>query len=76
MIDSLTKEPDSNTTVFPISKREYLQWAAGFIFDGLRNQRYGQSFCNRFEILPLCERDESECILGAVLKARYEDASY
>lgn len=50
MIDSLTKEPDVNTTVFPISKREYLQWAAGFIFDGLRNQRYGQSFCNRFEI--------------------------
>ena len=33
-----------------ISHKEYLAWTAGFIFDGLRNMRYGQSFCNRFGI--------------------------
>ena len=50
MINSLIKEPSTNNTVFPISQIQYRQWAAGFIFDGLRNQRYGQSFCNRFQI--------------------------
>jgi hypothetical protein len=33
-----------------ISRSEYDQWARGFVFEGLRDQRYGQSFCNRFGI--------------------------
>ena len=33
-----------------ISREEYNQWARGFVFDGLRDQRYGQSFCNHFDI--------------------------
>jgi len=33
-----------------ISRSAYDQWARGFVFEGLRNQRYGQSFCNRFGI--------------------------
>lgn len=33
-----------------ISVKSYEQWAREFIFDGLRDQRYGQSFCNRFGI--------------------------
>jgi hypothetical protein len=33
-----------------ITKTEYTQWNAGFLFDGLRNLRYGQSFCNKFNI--------------------------
>jgi hypothetical protein len=33
-----------------ISREEYNQWARGFVFDGLRDQRYGQSFCNHFNI--------------------------
>jgi hypothetical protein len=50
MVDTFIIESNSRPRTFPISKQEYLQWAAGFIFDGLRDQRYGQSFCNRFEI--------------------------
>ena len=50
MVNTFIKETNSRPRTFPISKQEYLQWAAGFIFDGLRDQRYGQSFCNRFEI--------------------------
>ena len=33
-----------------ISRHEYEQWARGFVFEGLRDLRYGQSFCNRFNI--------------------------
>ena len=33
-----------------ITDEEYQRWAAGYLFDGLRNLRYGQSFCNKFNI--------------------------
>lgn len=42
---------DQNTSSCPtISQEQYLEWARGFVFEGLRNQRYGQSFCNFFGI--------------------------
>lgn len=40
-------EPRNNAQITP---EQYRQWARGFVFEGLRNQRYGQSFCNRFGI--------------------------
>ena len=40
-------EPRNNNTV---TTEQYQQWARGFVFEGLRNLRYGQSFCNRFFI--------------------------
>ena len=33
-----------------VTQGEYEAWSAGFIFDGIRNLRYGQSFCNHFGI--------------------------
>jgi hypothetical protein len=33
-----------------ITQDQYDQWRRGFVFDGLRHQRYGQSFCNHFDI--------------------------
>ena len=44
-LDSL--EPRTSVIV---SQRQYDQWAAGFVFEAMRDQRYGQSFCNRFGI--------------------------
>jgi hypothetical protein len=42
---------DSEPKIYnKISMREYQDWASGFIFEALRHQRYGQSFCNRFNI--------------------------
>lgn len=38
------------TTNKKVSKLEYAHWARGFIFEAMRDQRYGQSFCNRFDI--------------------------
>jgi hypothetical protein len=33
-----------------VTQQQYQQWARGFVFEGLRNQRYGQSFCNQFGV--------------------------
>ncbi len=33
-----------------ITHQEYRDWQRGYIFDGLRSLRYGQSFCNHFDI--------------------------
>jgi hypothetical protein len=33
-----------------ITHQEYRDWQRGYIFDGLRTLRYGQSFCRHFNI--------------------------
>jgi hypothetical protein len=33
-----------------ITHQEYRDWQRGYIFDGLRTLRYGQSFCRHFDI--------------------------
>lgn len=33
-----------------VTRDQYDQWARGFVFEAMRNQRYGQSFCNHFKI--------------------------
>jgi hypothetical protein len=33
-----------------ITHAEYRDWQRGYIFDGLRTLRYGQSFCRHFNI--------------------------
>lgn len=34
----------------PISVEQYQKWRHGYLFDALQNLRYGQSFCNAFDI--------------------------
>lgn len=34
----------------PISLEEYNKWREEYIFLALRGQRYGQSFCNKFNV--------------------------
>ena len=52
MVEQLMQnfDPDEQLRSRQIDRGEYEQWARGFVFEGLRNQRYGQSFCNRFNI--------------------------
>jgi len=38
------------TDCLPINLANYQQWRQEAVFDMLRGVRYGQSFCNRFEI--------------------------
>lgn len=33
-----------------VTQNQYKDWCHGFVFDGLRNLSYGQSFCRRFGI--------------------------
>jgi hypothetical protein len=33
-----------------ITQGEYDAWRDEFVFDGIRGMRYGQSFCNHFDI--------------------------
>lgn len=33
-----------------VSQAEYQEWQKQYCFDALRGQRYGQSFCNYFNI--------------------------
>jgi len=47
-----------------ISADNYEQWKKQFTFDALKNQRYGQSFCNWFGITDnriFYERDWTRC---------------
>jgi tagatose-1,6-bisphosphate aldolase non-catalytic subunit AgaZ/GatZ len=34
----------------PVTLEAFEQWRQNFTFEGLRGQRYGQSFCNHFGI--------------------------
>lgn len=33
-----------------VSKSDYYGWKNEYVFDALKNQRYGQSFCTKFNI--------------------------
>jgi len=33
-----------------IDHEQYQAWRHGYLFEALKNQRYGQSFCNQFNI--------------------------
>ncbi len=49
MVNSINLQgyPKDNT---PVSRVDYEQWRLEFVFDALQGLRYGQSFCNRFDI--------------------------
>jgi hypothetical protein len=44
---NLRDYPRDNT---PVSWADYEQWRREVVFDALQGLRYGQSFCNRFDI--------------------------
>jgi len=49
MIDMLI-EFSKDYNFKPITQAQFEQWRNSYTFDGLRNLRYGQSFCNYFNI--------------------------
>lgn len=50
MFDMLTQLGSKQQRQSRIGLTEYRQWQKQFSFDALRSQRYGQSFCNYFNI--------------------------
>lgn len=48
MVDTIpTGYPQDNQ---PVARADYEQWRQEFVFDALQGLRYGQSFCNHFDI--------------------------
>ena len=48
ILEQLERGQDS--ALRSVTHQEYRDWQRGYIFDGLRTLRYGQSFCNHFNI--------------------------
>jgi len=42
--------PDTNFKIKPVCQLDYLAWQHGFVFEALQGLRYGQSFCNHFDV--------------------------
>lgn len=50
MVDDLVQPSESITWRTRISAEQYAQWQKHYSWDALQNVRYGQSFCNYFNI--------------------------
>ena len=62
MIRSLTA--DTAEEIKTVSLEEYQQWQELYTWDAIQDQRYGQSFCNHFDITDhrlFYERDWVRC---------------
>jgi hypothetical protein len=62
MITNLTAEP--SVAIKTVLLREYEQWQELYTWDAIQDQRYGQSFCNHFDITDhrlFYERDWVRC---------------
>ena len=50
MVNEMMRDHEHPGYIKTVTQEQYRQWARGFVFEGLRNQRYGESFCNYFDI--------------------------
>lgn len=50
LVQELSRPAPTETRQNLVSLDEYLDWQKQYTFDALLNQRYGQSFCNHFNI--------------------------
>lgn len=44
------KQENAVVKLYTVDAEEYQAWRHGYLFDALQNLRYGQSFCNAFDI--------------------------
>jgi len=51
MVEDLMKEPLSE--IVKIQLKDYENWQKQYTWDALQNIRYGQSFCNQYNITDL-----------------------
>jgi hypothetical protein len=49
-VNEIMKTHQSTEPIKTVTQEQYQQWAREFTFDGLKDLRYGQSFCNYFGI--------------------------
>ena len=51
IVEDLMKEPQSE--IVTIQLKDYENWQKQYTWDALQNIRYGQSFCNQYNITDL-----------------------
>ena len=64
MVNELSMASQWEKQGVTVTLDNYLQWQKEFSFDALRNRRFGQSFCNHFNIQDyrvFYERDWVKC---------------
>jgi hypothetical protein len=55
-----------------LTKESFERWCHGYIFDAIKDQRFGQAFCNHFGVTDnhvFYERDVEKC--KAMIRKRY-----
>lgn len=60
LVEDLMLAQHGRTAMEPLTEDNYVRWDRAYIFDAMRDQRYGQAFCNHFGItdnLLFYERD-------------------
>lgn len=70
MIGSLTATPTKQ--IESITLEQYQRWKEQYVWDAIQDQRYGQSFCNHFDITDhrlFYERDWVRC--DAMIRREY-----
>ena len=50
MIRELLTQQTPKAVSLPVAPDAYADWKKLYTFEGLKSQRYGQSFCNHFKI--------------------------
>jgi hypothetical protein len=50
MISTLSFNDPKVNRAYSITPAEYDEWKRAFTFEGIRGMRYGQSFCNHFDL--------------------------
>ena len=64
LMQQLMLAQHGRTAQEPLTQESFDQWCHGYIFDAIRDQRFGQAFCNYFGItdnLVYYERDIEKC---------------
>lgn len=50
MVQELLLATHGRTAVEPLTPESYEQWCQSYLFDAIRDLRFGQAFCNHFGI--------------------------
>jgi len=72
LIDELMLALDGRPAQEALTQESFDQWCHGYIFEAMRDQRFGQAFCNHFGITDnhvYYERDIAKC--RALIQERY-----
>ena len=72
LVDVVITVHYGRTATEELTQENYDRWCHGYIFDAMKDQRFGQAFCNHFGITDnhvFYERDVEKC--KVMIRKRY-----